>query len=122
MRVLVVDDELDLIELYKLEFGFQLPQIECLTASNGQDALSLLKEQKIDLLITDGKMPVMNGVDLVRNLKELGLHLPCILVSGSIEKYDKAINEGLFTKVYTKPLNISDLITEISAYLPSQAS
>lgn len=81
-RILVVDDEPLLLELYPN----WLRAIGCgkiFTAANGAEALTLLQDEAIDLLLTDVRMPVMDGITLVRRLAELGRTvLSIIFVSG----------------------------------------
>jgi CheY-like chemotaxis protein len=64
--ILVVDDDPDVCELYRicLEQRFRV-----LTAEQGQDALEILDQEPVDLLITDVHMPVMNGVELIRAVR-----------------------------------------------------
>lgn len=79
--ILVVDDEPDLREI----FSEWLEREGCtvLTASNGMEALSVLETGKVDLLLSDIRMPVMGGVELVRTVFERKLEVPCIIfVSG----------------------------------------
>lgn len=64
---------------YLTHMGFR----EVLTANNGQDALGQIKSLRIDLLLTDVRMPVMDGVGLVRSIAELQQAPPIIVfVSG----------------------------------------
>lgn len=64
--ILVVDDEADTLELYHayLESRFDVE-----VASNGKEALAVLRRQPIDLVIADVHMPIMNGVELVRAMR-----------------------------------------------------
>jgi CheY-like chemotaxis protein len=64
--VLVVDDEVDSLELYRsyLESRFDVE-----VAVHGAQALSIMRRKRIDLVITDVHMPVMNGVDLIRAMR-----------------------------------------------------
>jgi len=79
--ILVVDDELELLEI----FSTWLARYGCrvLTAPNGAEALKILQTEKIDVLISDMRMPIMDGVTLVRRLKQMDMTPPKILfVSG----------------------------------------
>jgi CheY-like chemotaxis protein len=65
--ILVVDDELELLEIFSAwlgRYGFRV-----FTAHNGAEALKLLRVQGVDVLLSDIRMPVMDGVALVQNLK-----------------------------------------------------
>jgi len=50
-------------------------------AVNGKDALSIYKKHAPDLLLTDVNMPEMNGIELIKNIRESNLHLPIIVMS-----------------------------------------
>jgi two-component system, NarL family, sensor histidine kinase EvgS len=65
-KILVVDDEQGIRILYNAMLGNNYSIIE---ASNGQEALSIFKQQHPDLIITDLNMPVMNGLELIRELR-----------------------------------------------------
>jgi len=80
--ILIVDDEPILLAI----FAKWLAAIGCekvITASNGEAALAILQRESIDVLLTDIRMPVMDGITLVRRLAESGNALPSIVfVSG----------------------------------------
>ena len=54
-----------------------------ITSQNGHDALEVCGKQRFDLLITDYKMPKMNGVELIRELRKLQPQISVILISGA---------------------------------------
>lgn len=64
--VLVVDDEEDTRELYRLVLE---PDFDVLDAQDGREALAVLRSQRVDLVIADVHMPVMNGVELIRAMR-----------------------------------------------------
>lgn len=81
--LLLVDDEKDILEGYAAYFpwaeaGFTVAA----TASSGQEALSILRTQTIDLLVCDIEMPRLNGIKLVKELRASLPHLPVIVLSG----------------------------------------
>ncbi|MBT4761317.1 MAG: response regulator [Bdellovibrionaceae bacterium] len=84
VRILLVDDEPDILEIltgYVEEFAD-----EVITASNGQEALALVEKQEVTVIITDISMPKMNGLDLLKTLKERGVMAPVIIVTGFGDK------------------------------------
>ena len=95
-RVLVVDDEPDMVEncarILKRS-GYQ-----CLTATDPHRALTLVEAEHPDLLLTDLKMPGMDGMELLRRARESDPALPVILITGfaSIESAVAAIKDGAF--------------------------
>jgi CheY-like chemotaxis protein len=79
--ILIVDDEPELLEIF--EIWLQRSECNVLTAVNGAEALKVLAREKVDVLISDIRMPIMDGLSLVSRIRELGLHVPSIIfVSG----------------------------------------
>ena len=64
--ILVVDDDPDIRELYQ---AFLEPRFEAVTASNGVEALEVLRSRRVDLAVVDIHMPVMNGAELIRAIR-----------------------------------------------------
>ncbi|SNS49153.1 PilZ domain-containing protein [Granulicella rosea] len=79
--ILVVDDEPELLEIFSVWLGRSGCKV--LKAENGAVAMKVLNEQRIDALISDIRMPVMDGITLVRTIAEKGMLVPSIIfVSG----------------------------------------
>lgn len=78
--VLIVDDEEEIREL----IGLQLENANrsFFFAANGVEAIDILTKHKIDLVISDIAMPKMNGFELLRKIKLLGLNTPVIILTG----------------------------------------
>jgi CheY-like chemotaxis protein len=75
--ILVVDDELELLEIFSAWLGRSGYRV--FTAPNGAEALKVLRTQKVDVILSDIRMPVMDGVTLVRNLNQMESPLPKII-------------------------------------------
>ena len=92
---------------------------EVLTAANGRDGLETFKANAgIDFVITDIKMPKMDGLEMAGEIKKLNPDVPCILTTAHAE-YDyflKADEIGIYRYV-TKPLNITELLTAVSEFV-----
>ncbi len=83
--ILLVDDDNRFLtglanELRELNNGFHV-----LTAENGEKALKILESERADLVVTDLKMPVMNGFQLVSHMKERYPSIPVIVVSSFLD-------------------------------------
>lgn len=95
-KILVVDDEMlvrDLIaEILKRK------NLDVTVAENGQMALSFLKENNYDMVITDMKMPDLTGIDLLHKIKEIAPHTIVVVITayGSIENAVEAMRLGAF--------------------------
>ncbi len=90
------------------------------TAYSGAEALRILQDQRVDILLTDVKMPDMNGVDLFRETREVHANLITFLMTAYAA--DDIIREGLeegIQTVLTKPLDIDFLLTLLSAAVGS---
>ena len=107
-RLLVVDDEPYYCEI--AQDWFEREGCRVLTAENGVAALKLLEEEKVNAIITDIRMPRMDGVELIRRLKESGSYTPtAVALSGfsdlsAREAYDLGIEAQLSKPVLRKVL------------------
>jgi CheY-like chemotaxis protein len=82
-RILLVDDNANGLNARKTvleDLGYGI-----VTASNGHDALERFAPEKFDLVVTDYKMPRMDGLELIANLRKLQAELPIILISGFVD-------------------------------------
>ncbi len=110
--ILVVDDEpnylIIIAELLRDE-GF-----EVYSADNGQKALDIARTTDLDLILTDMQMPVLNGMELLEQVKLINENLPVIMITayGEVEKAVKAMQAGAFNYL-TKPFKNDELIANI---------
>lgn len=89
MRLLVVDDDtllLPVLEMSLVDAGYDVA-----VAGNGREALDVLRNQDVDLLITDISMPVMDGLALIQALRASTSHLPILAISGGGRGSDKDV-------------------------------
>ncbi len=112
-NILLVDDDRNFLRVlaYHIhEFGFR-----AVPASSGSEALQLIKEQKFDLVVTDLKMPEMDGLELLAQIRKLDSDVPVIVMTafGSIDKAVAAIKEGAYDFL-TKPFEIEEMRLTIS--------
>jgi len=107
-HVLVVDDEKDTCLLLSQILEKEGYVVD--SANSGMEALDILKKKKINLVITDLKMPEMDGLTLIREARKLKSKTKFIMMTayGEIETYLDAINMGAFDYL-NKPMEISDL-------------
>ncbi len=108
-KILVVDDEVNMQKV--LGIFFKREGYEVAAASNGKEASVMLKEgTPYDLVVSDLKMPVMDGIELLQFIRDSGLQIPVILLTayGSISEAVDAMKLGAVDFI-TKPFNKDDL-------------
>ncbi len=115
-RILAVDDEQNI--LFTLRAIGKVANFNITTANDGFRALQILSESKFDLIIVDYHMPNMNGLTLVKKIRELYLNIPILVltVDESIELANKFIDVGA-TDFAVKPIRIADLIYRVKLHL-----
>lgn len=79
-KILVADDEMAIRLLYSEELKEE--GYEVYTASNGREALEIVEKVPLDLVILDIKMPEMDGIEALRQIKERHPNLPVVLSTG----------------------------------------
>jgi len=111
-KLLIVDDEKANLRLLERLFR---QDYYCLTASSGAEAIDLLGQHDVAILITDQRMPQMSGIELLKRTAELRPHMTRILLTGytEVEALVEAINCGLVHCYVTKPWNNDDLKVKV---------
>ncbi|MEW6671285.1 MAG: response regulator [Thermodesulfobacteriota bacterium] len=80
-KVLIVEDDPNLLERLREELKKYVGQFETLTAANGAEALEVLKKERISVLITDLDMPRMNGMELLAHMRRHHPQVPCVVMT-----------------------------------------
>lgn len=116
-NVMIVDDEAPARELLKIKVDWE--SLDCqvaITAKNGKEALKLYKEQQPDLIITDIQMPVMNGLQLIEEIRTLNQRQPIIILSchESFSFAKKAIQLGVSDYLIKDSFSNDDLYSIIT--------
>ncbi|MFX3617584.1 MAG: response regulator [Sporolactobacillus sp.] len=116
-RVLVVDDQygirLLLNEILKKE------GLEALLASTGQQALEFVREKRPGLALVDMRIPGMNGVDILKKIKEINPEIKVMIMTayGDDQMIREAKKNGAIA-YFSKPFDIEKLLTVIHRQLP----
>jgi len=110
--ILVIDDEKSIRNSLKDILEYEEHQVE--TAENGSKGIELLKNQTFDMVFCDIKMPEMDGLELLKQVKKIHLDIPIIMISGhgNIETAVEAIKIGAFDYI-EKPLDLNRILITI---------
>ncbi len=117
-RILVVDDEEPVRAL--IARGLALDGHETMTAADGGDGMEVLAAEagRFDLLLTDIRMPVMDGIALALAAKRDYPDLTIMLMTGYAEQRERAKSlEAIVAEVITKPFSLADLRATVSRLL-----
>ncbi|MCD6200881.1 MAG: sigma-54-dependent Fis family transcriptional regulator [Bacteroidales bacterium] len=113
--LLIVDDEERSTHILKINFR---DVYHVLVANNGEEALSLLEHEPVNLILTDLRMPEMTGNELLRKIRENNNHIPVIIMTayGTVENAVESMKMGAFDYIL-KPLDIENLSLTIERAL-----
>jgi DNA-binding NtrC family response regulator len=112
-RILVVDDEPNMLRLLKTilmdKTGYEVS-----TTNNPLEVAKMLQAESFDLVITDLKMPLVDGIDLISIVKKIDPTLPIIMITayGTIETAEEAIQQGAYDFI-TKPFRKETILITI---------
>lgn len=116
IKILVVEDDLSSRELLKkvlLKF-----KAECVCVRNGKEALDILGAKTFDLILLDIKMPILNGYEAIKLIKEKDINTPVIAQTAYAFSEDrKQLFDSGFDGYIAKPINREILLDEIQKVL-----
>ena len=115
MRILVVDDEKIIVK--GIKFNLENEGFDVETAYNGEDALEIIKNVHLDLVILDLMMPKLDGLETCRRIREFST-VPIIMLTAKGETFDKILGLELGADDYiSKPFDTKEVIARIKAVL-----
>ena len=110
--ILIVDDEVELCDTMALTFNIR--GFEVLSAYSGQQAFELLKQKKVDILLSDVRMADGNGLELVKWVRESAIQIPVIaFMSGYSDITPKEISDLGVALFFDKPFPVNTVIKTI---------
>ncbi len=120
MRILVCDDEKIIVK--GIKFNLENEGFDVETAYNGEDALDIIRNVHLDLVILDLMMPKLDGLETCRRIREFST-VPIIMLTAKSEDTDKLLGFEYGADDYiTKPFNILELKSRIRAILRRSGS
>lgn len=111
-NILVVEDEVGSLKVLSTALKGEEFNVE--TSTSGEDALKMIKDNHYDLVISDYKLPGIDGVTLLEKIKLKDPHIPVILLTayGTIDRAVQAMRKGAYTYL-TKPVNLNVLASTV---------
>jgi two-component system KDP operon response regulator KdpE len=117
MKILVVDDERDVVESVRLGFTLQWREVDVLEANEGETALSLVETEHPDIVLLDVGMPGIDGFETLRQLRAFS-DVPVLMLTARDDAMDKVKGLELGADDYvTKPFNHLELMARVKAVL-----
>jgi CheY-like chemotaxis protein len=114
--VLIADDELGLLRIFRM--WFEREGCRVLTAENGREALQLATDHHVDVLISDIRMPVLDGIELAKRLNATGTYLPKIIfVSGFTDLSEREACALGAQAMLAKPIRRAELVSAVDRSL-----
>ena len=112
--LLITDDDHDFRET--LRFVFETRGFRTLLAGDGEEALDIVRNQEVHLLLLDMHMPKLTGLETLRQVKRFKSRLPCILLSAGLD--DSLIKQAQLAEAYSvlaKPISRQTLTSTVDA-------
>ncbi|MEA2623562.1 MAG: two-component system, OmpR family, operon response regulator KdpE [Chloroflexota bacterium] len=117
MRVLVVDDEPDVVESIRLGFTLQWREVDVLGAPDGDAALDLVEREHPDIVLLDVGLPGIDGFEVLRQIRAFS-DVPVVMLTARDDSMDKVKGLELGADDYvTKPFNHLELMARVKAVL-----
>ena len=116
-KILAVDDEPDMLKLLSTIIR-EKTHYEITTTNNPLEVSKLLQEKVYDLVVSDLKMPLVDGIDLIDIIKKVDAHLPIIIITayGTSETAEEAVRKGAYDFI-VKPFRKETILITIKRAL-----
>ena len=119
-HILVVDDELDMLALLAMIIE-EKTEHKVTTTNNPLEVPELIKTGNYSLLVSDLKMPIMDGEELIAEIRKIDKHIPILIITayGSVESAEEVIHRGAYDCI-TKPFRKEQILIAINRALEWQ--
>jgi two-component system KDP operon response regulator KdpE len=115
MKILVVDDEPDIVEVVNLCFNLRWPEAEVTAAGTGEDALKLVEQDRPDFILLDINLPGMDGFAVCQEIRSFA-DMPIVMLSARDSEVDKVRGLEMGADDYiTKPFSHLELLARVRA-------
>jgi two-component system KDP operon response regulator KdpE len=117
MKLLVVDDEPDVVESVRLGFTLQWRDVDVLGAGRGEEALDVIEQERPDIVLLDIGLPDIDGFEVLRQVRAFS-DVPVLMLTARDDAMDKVKGLELGADDYvTKPFNHLELMARVKAVL-----
>ncbi len=117
-NILLVDDEKEILQNLAEGLCCYGYDWNIYTAENGQQGAAILDTHLIDIVVTDLRMPIMDGYDLLLHIRKTKNHLPVIVMTADwIPELESRLVPFGAVQCVKKPFNLAEMVTSISAQL-----
>lgn len=114
-KVLIAEDDKDITEI--LSLYLEKNNFEIYITDNGKKALNIVQTEKIDIVLVDIMMPIMNGYELIKEIRKKS-HIPVIIISAKNMEKDKILGLDIGADAYiTKPFNPLEVVANVKAII-----
>jgi len=120
-KLLIVDDEPEIVKT--LQDFFTLKGYHVIGASSGEEALSILEKERVDLALLDVKLPGIEGPEVARIIKDKYPATKLVIITGHLEEAQNLISDNLLEGVFIKPVSLREVYDKLSKLVtPSDTS
>ncbi len=114
-KIMAVDDDPEILDV--LNDIFDKTQFRLITSSDGLEASMKARNESFDIIISDIRMPKMDGLEFVKNLRKAKKNMPIFLISASLEEYASEIDLLENVNVIAKPFKASEILRQVNEAL-----
>lgn len=113
--VLIVDDEPQMRDSLAAFLETVMDETEVLTASGSKEAVETVQSQRVDIVLSDHRMPGGTGYEVLQRIRELDPAIGRLLMTGApeVDLAKRALNEGGIDRFFTKPLDPDEVLEAI---------
>ncbi len=122
MKTILVVDDFEVVRLYHSMFLSQ-KGFRCIQASDGKEALAILKQQRIDLVLLDLVMPNMSGQEVIRHIRAMPEHanLPILAITSEAKKAEESgPRDARHLRFLLKPVMPDTLVAQVRSMLGTE--
>ena len=115
-KLLAIDDDSDFTEALAIALGLEGYEVD--VVSSGEDGIAAAKNTTYDAILIDVGLPGLNGVETLRQIKQVGPGTRCFLLTGysAFDLLEQGISAGA-AEILTKPIDVEELLQHLAASL-----